>query len=261
MKYLDYLRFRETFGLEPADVARELHLDEATVDGWERCDPEQEMPEECAKRLRSGLVDPVFKKTLIKDCDEAFLLIPSETIGIWVVSRGRECILLPEASRVHDFAYCAELSRSGARPAGDIHRFDEDRKLNRRSSEVTTLLMDESLTTYPLNTGYLLNLGGDAISEHKAKKYPTRTNNLFRGGVCESMLHAPAFADRGNGPQPVLLLSFENKLDGNHQVILSVEGDKRKDPIYSGQDQQAAQQKADDFKVKVLECMTMLDMF
>ena len=91
----------------------------------------------------------------------------------------------------------------------------------------------------------------------KAKKYKhNRASFLFKGGVCESLLHIPAFIPSPTGPQPILLLSLENKLKEN-EVIATPPGVTK---IYTEQDEETAKFLAQDFRDRLLDDMKLLDM-
>ena len=84
---------------------------------------------------------------------------------------------------------------------------------------------------------------------------------MFKNGINESLLHVPAFVSIGTKAKPVnkpvLLLSFENKLDKDKQVIIAKEGMTK---IYNPYDEIEAKKLAEEFKERLLPDMKLLDM-
>ena len=114
----------------------------------------------------------------------------------------------------------------------------------------------ESLTTYPLRTAELLNLRGDEITHHPAKRIKhSRASPLFHGERCESLLHVPAFKPSAAGPRPVLMLSLQNRLGKDGKLALP-EGS----PIYTDDDEVAARGLAEAARDALLPDMELLDM-
>jgi hypothetical protein len=237
--YADYNQLRRSVGLDPNRVGAALGIDDATLASWNDekqgdrkfseeetnairtfflRDCIEECSEEVAKAIRS-----FFLTDLIEECcEQAFDDVPSEAVAIWLVVErrdrelrrppDRDCLLLPKASRIHDL--------------------EQDKRKAEPNVRFETPLDNRSLTTYPFESRRPLNLAGDAITEHVAKKHKqNRANFIFRDGVCESILHVPAFV--GKDPCPLLLLSFENKLDKQRRVIVPRRGETR---VYTNED-------------------------
>jgi hypothetical protein len=123
---------------------------------------------------------------------------------------------------------------------------------------VVSPLSDKSLTTYPLKSGEIINLTGKQISEHPEKKRRwNRTAPFLKGGFCESMLHVPMFTPSLSGPRPVLLLSFENKLNLIQDAIISSSSENM---IFSEEDERVAVNLAKEFRDRILPTMKLLDM-
>jgi transcriptional regulator with XRE-family HTH domain len=230
------LELRKAADLTQAAVAEALGIGIRTISGWESSDPPRELSLIEARAIHA-LFCPLLLDTHLSDqVDRAFAALPSEAVSIWFVE-GVECKLLPTAFRLQDLA-------KGS-------RFDVP------SAQCIASLVHESLTTHPLRSGVTLNLAGDAITRHKAKRYKaSRAGHIFKGGVCESLLHVPAFEESASGPQPVLLLSFENKLDDKQEVIVPVPGVTQ---IYTVEDQILATELAEEFKLDLRPLLTLLD--
>lgn len=251
MKYSDYNQLRGSSGLDPEKVRVALGVDRETAARWhDEVLRDLEFSEEQAKAILSFFLTDRIENC----CDRAFEAIPSEAVAIWLVverpdtelrqARQRDCILLPNASRIHDL--------------------DQGRRRSQTNPRFETPLVNEplvnlSLTTYPFTSGKLLNLGGDAITEHEAKKHKqNRANFIFKGGICESILHVPAFVESGDDRYPVLLLSLENKLDSQRRVIIRAPGDRT--TAYTGNDEREAVRLAEEFKEQLLPLMKDLGM-
>jgi hypothetical protein len=234
-----FSELRKAANYTQSAVAAALGVGLRTVSAWESSDPPREFGRIETQAIRD-LFFPILLGDRLRDqTDRAFAAIPSESVGIWIVERS-ECTLLPTASRIHDLVNNARLDMP--------------------SAECIAPMVDESLTTYPLRSGVPLNLAGEGITRHKAKKYKAnRSSHIFHGGICESLLHVPAFRESANGPQPVLLLSLENKLDENNRVIISDPGVTQ---IYSGEDLEIAKALAEEFREDLrghLELLGMID--
>jgi DNA-binding XRE family transcriptional regulator len=89
-------------------------------------------------------------------------------------------------------------------------------------------LQQTSLTTYPLQSGQILNLAGDDISNHPCKRIPKRNNPHYHDQLCHSLLHVPYHLPHVSGPRPVALFSLQNKLEkdehGKWRVMAFPEG-------------------------------------
>jgi hypothetical protein len=236
MKYGDFSRLRRDAGWDLHEAAVTLGIDSESVSGWEDEDlREQEFSEEEAKAIRTAFLG----ERIARFCDRAFDAIPSEAVAIWIVIGQRDCVLLPYASRLHDL--------------------DHDTKIAQPNIRFETRLVDLSLTTYPFRSGRALNLAGDAITEHESKKFKkNRSAVMFGGGVCESLLHVPAFVESEKERYPLLLLTFENKLDSQRRVIVPSRGDRTS--VYSEADEAEATRLANEFKVGLLPLMIDLGM-
>ena len=225
------IQLRKRVNWTQSRLAGELKVTVRTISNWEASDPEKQLPE-CDSRNICRLFQPLLLEDTIREMTrQAYDAIPSEQVAIWLVDE-TECVCLPKSTYL-PFSPLIEMAQASAP------------------------LVIESLTTYPLRSGETLNLAGDAILHHQAKKYKhNRASFIFRGGICESLLHVPAFVPSPNGPQPVLLFSLENKLDGE-QVIVACPGVTR---IYTQEDEDTARLLAQGFKERLLEDMRLLDM-
>ena len=248
-------------GLTQAEVAALFGVSTRTIAGWESASAKSFTNLET--KTISQLFLPFLLEQKIKDmAEQAFDAIPSELVTIWLVDK-EECFTVPKTTR-QAFA-----------PDGNIPK-------------TVCSLWEESLTTYPLRTGETLNLAGDAIIHHKAKKNKSnRASYLFQDGLCESLLHVPAFIPSSRGPQPILLLGLENKLmkqqgesgdsgesgesgepgesgdgaaatAGSQYVVMKAKpGDQK---VYGDNDVAAAEALAKTFRELLLEDMQLLGM-
>lgn len=236
MNAKQFSELRKAANMTQADVADALGVGIRTISAWESSDPPREFGPIEARAIHDLFAPQLLQSRLADQLERAFAAIPSESVNIWIVD-GIECILLPGASRTHDLV--------------------TGKKLDVPSAQCIAPLVNESLTTYPLRSGSVLNLAGDAIIHHKAKKYKaSRASHVFRSGICESLLHVPAFEESASGPHPILLLSFENRLDGNHQVIVPGPGVTQ---VYTAEDQQVGEELAEEFKMDLRPLLQLLD--
>lgn len=230
------LDLRKAANYTQSAVAAALGIGLRTMSAWESSDPPREFGRIEAQAIRDFFLPIILGDRLRDQTDRAFAAIPSESVGIWIVE-GMECTLLPAASRAHDLEHNIRLDVAGA--------------------QCTAPLVDESLTTYPLRSGVPLNLAGEGITRHKAKKYKAnRGSHVFRGGICESLLHVPAFRESANGPHPILLLSLENKLDANNRVIVPGPGVTR---VYTEEELSIATALAEEFREDLRGHLESLD--
>ena len=233
----EFAELRRKADMTQADIATALNLTARTISHWEA------NQDRVLSAIEEGAVYDVFRSKIIEGqvsemCDVAFAAIPSEVVSIWVMERA-ECVLLPGASRIHDLVRNA--------------------RYNVPSIMCVSPLVIESLTTYPLRTGELLNLSGNKILDHPAKKYKkSRAAQHFAGGICESLLHMPAFTPSPHGPLPVLLLSFENKLDKQNHVLICQPGNTS---LYTKEDEEKAYKLVIGFRDRLLPDLRLLGMF
>jgi len=227
--YAEYSRAREAAGLDPALVASRCRLDVTTVSAWDsQAAAGQVLPDRHAATIR-GFLHEALCDLLKNLCEDAFKKVPSEYVAIWLVVDQRECVLFPGACRNQDLVPFRVAAKENV--------------------EIRVRRDDQSLTAYPLfRSRKLLNLAGDAIKEHEEKKHRSRANAVFSGGICESLLHVPAFYNGESNSAPVLLLSLENKLD-KKQVIVRTGGDRT--PVYSEADEVLAGKLAMEFEARL----------
>jgi transcriptional regulator with XRE-family HTH domain len=228
---------RKKVGLTQSAVAEALGITDRTISAWESSEPPKDLSAIESRALCELLRSMLLGDALDDMCERAFAALPSELVAIWLVQR-QECILLPEAVRYQDIK--------------------ENRRRDLADALVAAPLVVESLTTYPLRSGETLNLAGDAISHHRAKKYKgTRASHVLQGGVCESLLHVPEFIPSDRGPLPVLLLSLENKLDADGAVIRAGEGATA---LYTEDDMRTAGLLAEEFRDRLIPDLSLLGM-
>ncbi len=237
MNTQDVAALRQKAGLSQAALAQALGFASRTVAAWEATDPPRVLSEIESRALRGIFRTRILEDRLVDMCEQAFSAVPSELVAIWIVE-GSECVLLPRATRYQD------LQRGTRR---DIY-----------AQQSTAQLAEESLTSFPLRTGETLNLAGDAILHHKAKKYKgNRAHHNFQAGICESLLHVPAFTPSPRGPSPVLLLSLENKVTPNGEVIKAKPGELS---VYSDSECDVAKKLAAGFSDTLLPDLELLGM-
>ena len=237
MNTRQFAELRKKSGMTQSVVAQALGLTPRTIANWEAAAPPRELSLLEGSGVHQLFLPELLGRRIPDMCDQAFEAIASEMAALWLTQHG-ECILLPFATRYHDM-----------------------KKNMRKDVPAATCispLVLESLTTYPLRTAETLNLAGDAIARHRAKKYKgTREAPFFASGTCESLLHVPAFTASAHGPHPVLLLSLENKLDKQGRVIMPKEGQTT---IYTEEDESTAKMLAEEFRDRLLTDMALLDM-
>jgi DNA-binding XRE family transcriptional regulator len=237
MKRRGLIELRKKAGMTQAEIAESLGISVRTIATWETEDPDKDLGIPEAGALRELFQPRIFDSVLQKMGQQAFEAIPSEIVSIWLVT-GSRLILLASASRYQD------LEKKTAR---EIY-----------TAECVAPLVIESLTTYPLRTGETLNLAGEAIIQHPAKKFKAnRASTFTHDGICESLIHAPAFTPSARGPHPVLLLSLENKINEQGQVIKAKSGQT---VIYTEKDRIIAEELAKEFRDRLLPDMILLDM-
>jgi hypothetical protein len=225
-------------GTTQATIAHALGVSLRSVSAWESAgEPKQFSPIQ-ARGIQELFMPKLLDEPLMKMTEEAFLVLPSEISAVWLVWED-DCMLLPSGVRRHDF-------HTGGRSEVSSPRC------------VSPMRVD-SLTTWPLKAGEIVNLAGSGILAHPAKKHRENRAALhFRGGVCESILHVPAFAPSPKGPRPVLLLSLENKLDLDGEDVL-VAGEEA-EPLYSDEEVDCAERLAQAFRDRLLPDLCLLGM-
>ena len=230
----NFKSLRVKSGLTQAEVASLFGVSARTIAGWESASPKN------FTNLETMTITQLFQPILLERklremAEKAFNAIPSELIAIWIVDR-EECYTLPKTTR---------------------QAFTLDNNI----SKTICSLLEESLTTYPLRTGETLNLSGDEILNHKAKKNKSnRASYLFRDGLCESLLHVPGFLPSSRGPQPVILLSLENKFHNDAPDYTVIKAGPEGRNIYSGDDVATAEALVREFKELLYEDMQLLGM-
>jgi transcriptional regulator with XRE-family HTH domain len=251
MNTQNFAELRKKAGMTQAAVAEALGVTPRTICAWEMASPPRELTTMEVHAVRNLFCRNLLEEPIRSMLEEAFQAIPSELVAIWLVQE-QDCILLPGAARYHD------VERNENEKEKEKRRMVWDARLDMPSAQCVAPLVVESLTTYPLRTGETVNLAGEAILHHKAKKYrQSRASHIFYGKMCESLLHVPAFTGSARGPAPVLLLSLENRLREDGTVWAPKEGETR---IYSRSDEDAAKKAADSFKERLLGNMLLLDM-
>lgn len=192
-------------GMSQWDLSQCLGISARTLSKWEA--QNGDIPRPYVLAVRERFEDMVLRSILCEASKQAFHGIPSEWICIWLV-RDLHAVLLKDVSR---FQCLWPKERRGDCPwSRGCHR---DTESCWRGDLVAKPLGERSLTTYPLRSGEIVNLAGDAISQHDSKKMPGRPNHFLKDGMCESLLHVPYLIPTDAGPRPVALLSLENKLE------------------------------------------------
>jgi DNA-binding XRE family transcriptional regulator len=231
-----FAELRKMANLTQDETAKELGVKVRGISTWETSIKSLALIE--ARAIRALFLPLLLDGRLREICEQTFTAVPSEVTSVWLV-QDRDCILMPSASRIQDFT--------------------RKERMDVPSPQCIASLYSESLTTYPLRSGEMVNLAGDSISHHKAKKYREgRSGHQFRGGICESLLHVPMFIESAGGPQPVLLLSLENKLDEQQQVIVASAGVTR---LYTAEDEHLARCLAQQARDELRPVLELLDMY
>jgi len=232
-----FASLRKKAVLSQNDIAQALGVSSRTIFGWENADPPRELSRSDSQAISQLLMPLLIEDQLGDMCEQCFAAIPSELVAIWIVDR-HNCLLLPKATRYHEI--------------------EKNQRREILTATCVSPLVHLSLTTWPLRSGETLNLAGDAISHHPKKKYRlNRTSHVFLHGICESMLHVPTFTPSAQGPLPILMVSFENKLDPDGKVIVPVEGTTL---VFTEDDVKITAALADEFRHRLLQDMLSLDM-
>ncbi len=189
---------REELKLTQAKVAQRLGVSSRTIALWEGVSGKNLSAADEAF-IQQEFLEPLLGPMLARRCRIASQAIPSEIVGIRFVDALRNLsIRLPSA------IYIRELSRPPA-----LTEYSE-----------IPLGLKPSQTTYSLRSGQILNLAGEGIQDHPEKRFPTRYNNHCSLGITESLLRVPYLHPTDQGPRPILMLSFENKLKVDEQEII-----------------------------------------
>ncbi len=233
---------RDHAALSQSDLAGMLNISSRTIAKWESEGDSPIIPlyVTAFRTLLENLVlAPVLRK-----CEEekVFKKIPAELIAIWLVRYSLlpiqypalefgvpysdttfwEVILHENTARYQCLCVNTEVSNVCFWKlfCKEKRRYFNDR-IHRNPHT-------DSLTTYPLRSGECIRLAGDDIDASSHKRVPGRVNHFYHDQLCHSLLHVPYHIPDVHGPQPVVLLSLENKLerDGNNQwhVIPCPEG-------------------------------------
>ncbi len=226
-----FAELRRRAGLTQEEIGKRLGLTGRTIASWEACDPPRNLSLPEVQAIRWICQPLLLSEPLEEMCRQAYQAVPSELVAIWVCQQG-ECLLLPSGLR------------SSEHPEGHSGLI------------VIAPLTDVSLTTWPLRAGELLNLAGEAITRHPAKRLPGRTTQLAAGGQVESLLHVPAFAPGPQGPRPLLLLSLQNKLNGDGRVHAA--GEEMQ--LYTADDEHRAQSLVREFRERLEADVRLLGM-
>ncbi len=237
----EHLKFlRECADISQSGMAKILGVSLRTIAKWES-DGDSTIAPGYIKICQTSLENLILAPILRRGTEKIFEKIPSEFVGIWLVQHSLvprqyaqdemstsrtsslEVIRLENTARYHCLCQTADEKNSCYRKA----YCDEERSYyNDRIHENMT--KKTSLITYPLRSGETLNLAGDDIANSPHKFHAGRANPYYHDQLCHSLLHVPYLIPNVTGPQPVALLSLDNKLekdeDGHWRVISFPEG-------------------------------------
>ena len=230
-KYIKLLR--EHAHMSQAEMAQILEISARTLAKWES-DEDNVIPQVYIKAYRISFENLVLSPLLRGCTEKVFAQIPSEFIGIWLVRYSLfpiqyaplkygeppsqpsfwEVILHENTSRYQCLCKSEEeKNKCYWKVLCNGESFFHNDRIHKNMNQI-------SQTTYPLHSGVTINLTGDEIVQSPYKRFPGRTNLSYHDQLCHSLLHVPYHIPYVTGPQPVALLSLENRLtrkDDNNQ--------------------------------------------
>ena len=236
-KHIKYLR--ETAEYTQEKMAEVLNVSTRTIAKWESETDDLIAPiyaSICQTSFENLILAPI-----LRDCTKKiFQEVPAELVAIWLV-RYSIFPLQYDIEYLYPFSdtnfWELILHENTARYQCLCNREKKPIKCNWYSfcdgnqtlhnDRVHKNLQQTSLTTFPLQSGQLLNLAGDNISNHLNKRIPGRRNPHYHDQTCHSLLHVPYHLPHKSGPRPVALFSLQNKLkneNGKWRVMAFPEG-------------------------------------
>ena len=219
---------REKGELTQLDMAKILGISPRTLAKWES-EGDNIFPV-YVNAFRTILENLILAPILKKSVEGVFKEIPSEFVGIWLVRYSLFPIQYVEGElgKMSSHASYWEvilhentaryqcLCDTNAELDGCYWKFycnNEDHCYH--NDRIHKTMGQKSQTTYPLCSGETINLAGDDIVTSPYKRIAGRVNPLFHDQMCHSLLHVPYHIPGLTGPQPIALLSLENKLQRN----------------------------------------------
>ncbi len=219
MKGSDLKRFRKATKMSLEALAKKVDLDSSTIQLWEEEDREL-----CGlyKKAFRDIFGIIILQPLVQNVAIAgFNKIECEMAAVWLV-REDECILLPKTP-VYKCFYPKNCPWFN--PKSKDKNLECLKKYCFRGEITQKDLQQKSMTTSLLYDkkwkGKILNLRGDDITFHPLKRFPTRLSPYLyggkdnAGGLVHTLLHIPLIEKN----KSILLLSFENKLDKDGNVL------------------------------------------
>ncbi len=222
---------RERARLSQAEMSNILNISLRTLAKWES-DENTPISQAYTKVCRDSFENLILVPVLRMCAEKIFEVIQAEFVSIWLVRHSLAPIqyahhdLLPGGSSFWEVVLHENSCRYQC-----LCKTDEEyqrcfRKdycdrtrshLNERS--VKNMGAKNSQTTYPLQSGEILNLAGDDIMRFSKKYYPDRVHYYYNDKTCHSVLKVPYHIPTTTGPQPAVLLTLDNKLqqDDNMQ--------------------------------------------
>ncbi len=209
---LSYIR--EHNNKTQSDFSRELGVSTRTIANWESsC---TELPISISHLIKANYMEDILSPHLKSFVEIAFKQIPSELVDVWIIELRQSCILFPYGYRL-------------AKVSNDKEEGKFSLKNQREVLSPTMLipLKDKGLTSYPARTGKTVRLAGINILNDERKRHKhTRMGIHFADGVCRHLLHVPALVETGQGPCPVGVICFQNKIDLENGCLYPDEEDE-----------------------------------
>lgn len=227
--------FREQAQLTQAQMSELLKVSPRTIAKFE-AEEHVTIPDVHANTCRNSFESLLLSPVLRRCTQTIFDAVPSEFIGIWLVCKSlHDVVSLSEDERLirqsselilHEytarFQCLTSVGTICAWKTGDTCDHVGQACFS-RNDRVHKSMSQDSLTTEPLKAAKIVRLCGNKIDVHPFKRMPGRGNHYYNDHEGHSILHIPLFVRGHNFPQPVLLLSLENKLqedqNGHWQVL------------------------------------------
>ncbi|MGA1867339.1 MAG: helix-turn-helix domain-containing protein [bacterium] len=223
-KHIKFLR--ERAHISQAEMAQILVVSARTLAKWES-NEENMIPLVYTKAYRSCFENLILTPILRSCTHTVFQKIPSEFIGIWLVRHSlftMQYAPIKFEESLHSTSFWEViLHENTSRYQCLCNSEEEKKKCYWRSfcngnfffhnDKTQKNLTQVSQTTYPLHSGKTINLTEDEIVKSPYKRFPGRSNISYHDQICHSLLHVPFHLPHITGPQPVALLSLENRLE------------------------------------------------
>lgn len=246
---------REHTHISQAEMAQILEVSSRTIAKWES-DEYNMIPRVYTEACRIGFENLVLSPLLRECTSKIFKKIPSEFIGIWLVRyslfplqysqekiKGSpnqrnflEVILHENTSRYQCLCNSKdEKNKCYWKDFCNGNYFFNNDRIHKNMNQI-------SQTIYPLQSGLTINLTEDDVVKSPYKRFPGRTNLSYHDKQCHSLLHVPYHLPGATGPQPIALVSLENKLikDDNGQWIVKTFSEGVTESAFTKEDEEIA---------------------